>query len=180
MKKKKTIMSLISLGIIIVIIGTVVAITGNNKNNKNDKKPSIEKEIVELVKNDYKTSNIIYGIPETEEKYMFFDNIEYKGIGYKEFKKVSYIYTIIDDTYTGVMNTYFLQDINKYNKYMSIDDIVYVNINSKCDVGKFDNNISTYIDKDNNKIVKSNEREAKVVKIDGKYKLEGSLYNCIG
>ena len=30
-----------------------------------------------------------------------------------------------------------------------------------------------------NKIIKSNNREAKVVKVNGKYKLEGSLYNCI-
>lgn len=176
MKKKKLILYLIVLGIVIAVIGTIITITGNDNKNK---KPRVEKEIVDLVKSDYKASNIIYGTPETEEKYMFFDNVEYKGIGYKEFKKVSYIYTIIDDTYTDVMNTYFLQDINKYNKYMSIDDIVYVNINSKCDVGKFDNNISTYLDKNNNKIVKSNKREAKVIKIDGKYKLEGSLYNCI-
>ena len=117
--------------------------------------------------------------PETEEKYMFFDNIEYKAIGYKEFKSLTYVYTIIDDTYTGVMNTYFLKDVDKYNKYMAISDIIYVNINSKCDVGKFDNNISTYYDKNNNKIIKSNKREAKVVKVNGKYKLEGSLYNCI-
>ena len=67
------------------------------------------------------------------------------------------------------MNTYFLKDVDKYNKYMSISDIIYVNINSKCDVGKFDNNISTYYDKNNNKIIKSNKREAKVVKVNGKY-----------
>lgn len=176
MKKKKLIISLIVLGVIIVISGTIIAIIGNDNKNK---KPRVEKEIVDLVKSDYKASNIIYGTPETEEKYMFFDDVEYKGIGYKEFKKVSYIYTIIDDTYTGVMKTYFTQDINKYNKYMSIDDIVYVNINSKCDVGKFDNNISTYFDKNNNKIVKNNKREAKLIRVDGKYKLEESLYNCI-
>lgn len=29
------------------------------------------------------------------------------------------------------------------------------------------------------KIIESNKREAKVVKVNGKYKLEGSLYNCI-
>ena len=176
MKKKKIFMTLIALGIIIVVIGTIIAITGSNSKNK---KPRVEKEIVDLVKSDYKASNIIYGTPETEEKYMFFDNVEYKVIGYKEFKSLTYVYTIIDDTYTGVMNTYFLKDVDKYNKYMAISDIIYVNINSKCDVGKFDNNISTYYDKNNNKIIKSNKREAKVVKVNGKYKLEGSLYNCI-
>ncbi len=163
MKKKKIFM-------------TLIAITGSNSKNK---KPRVEKEIVDLVKSDYKASNIIYGTPETEEKYMLFDNVEYKVIGYKEFKSLTYVYTIIDDTYTGVMNTYFLKDVDKYNKYMAISDIIYVNINSKCDVGKFDNNISTYYDKNNNKIIKSNKREAKVVKVNGKYKLEGSLYNCI-
>ena len=45
MKKKRITMTLIALGIIIVIIGTIIAITGSNSKNK---KPRVEKEIVDL------------------------------------------------------------------------------------------------------------------------------------
>lgn len=167
------------IGIIVVIIGIsllIINITSKSDTKNND----IDKEIMKLVKNDYEISTIIYGIPDTKDDTFKLEGIEYKAVNNDKFKEVSYTSSLVRNTYTGVTYSYYLEDINKYNKYMSIDDIIYVNINSKCDVGKFDNNISTYYDKNNNKIVKNNKREAKVIKIDGKYRLDGSLYKCIG
>ncbi len=176
MKKKIFILVMEIIGVILIITGIILACSGKLKINVSN---TMDKEILKLVKNDYIISNILYGTPKTVEDYFFIEDVQYKKIDYDDYKTLNYPYSIIDNTYTGVTHTYFNDDVNKYNKYMLIDDIVYVNINSKCDIGKFDKNISTYFDKNNNIIIKSNGRETKAEKINGKYKLDGSLYNCI-
>lgn len=176
MKKKILILVLEIIGFLLVAAGIIIVCTGKfNIGVSNE----VDEKIIKLVENDYKVSNILYGTPKTKEAYFNTDDVQYIGIDYDDYKSLNYPYSLIDETYTGLTHTYFEEDVNKYNQYVEYDGIIYVKINSKCDISKYDTNISTYIDKDNNTIVKNNGREAKVVKEKGKYKLNGSLYNCI-
>ncbi len=176
MKKKVLILVLEIIGIFLVAAGIILICTGKFNFEVSN---TVDDEIIKLVKNDYKASNILYGTPKTKEAYFIDDEVQYIGIDYDDYKSLNYPYSLIDNTYTGLTHTYFEEDVNKYNQYIEYNGDIYVSVNSKCDVSKYDKNISTYIDKDNNTMVKSNGREAKVVKEKGKYKLDGSLYNCV-
>lgn len=178
MKKTKlqNILIIIIVGCLIFAFGIIVLIISNR--NDTDTKNTLKDEMTELVKRDYMVTNIIYGTPIVNDNIiMTFDEIEYKAIDYKEFKNLSYLYDIIDNTYAGVMNTYYADDVNKYNSYMEIDDNIYVAVNTKCDIGEFDDDIKVST-LNNEIIVKSNNLEVKAIKDKGQYKLEGSFYRC--
>ena len=177
MKKIKLplIILFVSLVIIVLTFG-LASLTENNKlDSKNDK---LLTSITELVKKDYLATNLILGKPTTDEASVVIDGTKYDIVIDKNLSGIADLQNIIFNTYTDDALESYLLELDKYNKYVEVENTLYVNVNSLCTVSNFDENIKIIKKNDNEIVIKNNNKEIKVVKKDGKYKLQESAYNC--
>jgi hypothetical protein len=177
-KKNKSfiIILIIILGVILLTIG-IICIAKNNKssNSSNNKKLT---KITSLLKNDYLVSNYVFGKPNTDEANVIIDDTKYNIIVDKDVTSINDLNNLINNTYTGDILTTYLIKLNEYNKYVETENKLYVNINSKCNIDKFDDKISIVSETDDTVTVKTNNRTVKVSKDGNIYKLKESAYNC--
>lgn len=180
MKKKKILtIILVVLGILLLTAGVILIYyfkTNTTDVSKNDNKSS---KIENLMKNDCIISNLIYGIPDVKDvPNITIENVTYKLVADSNIYGIESLQKFINNTYTGDLFTDSMVDLNEYNKYIEAENKLYVNINSKCNIDKFDDKISIVNETDDTVTVKTNNRTVKVSKDGNIYKLKESAYNC--
>ena len=182
MKKLKKIkiweLVLLIIGIIIIML-IILSIFNTSNNTKNDNKQSNKLiKIKNLIKKDYDISNYMYGNPSVSEDSITFDGVTYYRLENSSLKDLSSYQKLINGTYIDDLLTTSLININKYNKYVEMEKKLYVNINSKCNIDKFDDKITIINETDDEVTVKTNNREIAINKGGNIYKLKDSAYNC--
>lgn len=180
MKKKKLLtIILVVLGILLLTAGVILIYlsrTNTTDVSKNDNKSS---KVENLLKNDYIISNLIYGTPNAKDvPNITIDNVTYKLIDDKNISGIESLQKFINSTYTDDLFTNSIVDLNKYNKYVEAENKLYVNINSKCNIDKFDDKVSIVSEADDTVTVKTNNRTVTISKDGDIYKLKKSAYNC--
>lgn len=174
--KKYKLPIIISLIVIVIIVFTyIIALKNNDIKTKNDE---LLASINKLLKNDYLISNAVVGSSFIDEANVVIDNTKYNIVINKNLTTIADLQNLIFDTYTGNALDEYLLNIDKYNKYVEIENDLYVNVNSLCTVSNFDKNIEIIKDTSNQIVVKNNNKEIIISKKDGKYKLKDSAYQC--
>ncbi len=167
------------IGIIAIVLGVLLNSNTASDNSKDDNKQSDELiKIKSLIKKDYDISNYMYGNPSVSEDSITFDGVTYYRLENSSLKDLSSYQKLINDIYTDNLLTTSLVNISMYNKYVEAEDNLYVNINSKCNIGKFDDKITIVDETDSEITVKTNNREIAISKDGNVYKLKDSAYNC--
>ena len=167
------------IGIIAIVLGVLLNSNTASNNSKDDNKQSDELiKIKSLIKKDYDISNYMYGIPSVNDESVAFDGVTYYCLENSSLTNLSSYQKLIDGTYIDDLLTTSLININKYNKYVEVEKKLYVNINSKCNIDKFDDKITIVSETDDEITVKTNNREIVISKDGNIYKLKDSAYNC--
>ena len=178
-KFKIWILILVIIGIITIVLGVLFNSNTASNNSKDDNKQSDELiKIKSLIKKDYDISNYMYGSPSVSEESITFDGVTYYRLENSSLKDLRSYQKLINDIYTDNLLTTSLINISKYNKYVEAEDNLYVNINSKCNIDKFDDKITIVDETDDEITVKTNNREIAISKDGNIYKLKDSAYNC--
>ena len=182
MKKLKKIkiweLVLLIIGMIIIML-IILSIFNTSNNTKNDNKQSNKLiKIKNLIKKDYDVSNYMYGSPSVNDECVAFDGVTYYCLENSSLTNLSYYQKLINGTYIDDLLTTSLININKYNKYVEMEKKLYVSINSKCNIDKFDDKITIVSETDDEITVKTNNREIVISKDGNIYKLKDSAYNC--
>lgn len=178
MKKKKIlIIILVVLGVLIITAG-IVLISQTTSDNKNDTSRVPEK-IKNLLEDDYNISRAIYGSVDVKEvPNVKINDVTYKLVSDDALTGNDSLQELISRTYIDNLFEESMVNINKYNQYVEIEKKLYVNINSKCDIDKFDDNITIEEETNDEIAVKTNKRTVIINKNGNVYKLEDSAYNC--
>lgn len=181
MKKLKKIniieLMLLVIGVLIIVLSIFLIFNaGNNvKNNKHDNKINVIKS---LLKNDYDISNYMYGNPSVSEESVTFYDITYYHLNESSITSIGSYQKLINETYIDNLLTTAFSDMDKYNKYVEVENKLYVNINSKCSIDKFDDKVSIVNETDDIITVKNNNRQVTISKDGSIYKLKKSAYIC--
>ena len=179
MKNKKIFVTiLLLLGILLLISGIILIYLSGAKTDVS-KSDNMSTKIKSLLKNDYIVSNLIYGTPKVKNiPNVTIDNFEYKLVDDDNITGIESLHKIINNTYSDDLFTDSIVDFNKYNKYVEVENKLYVNINSKCSIDKFDDKVSIVNETDDIITVKNNNRQVTISKDGGIYKLKKSAYIC--
>ena len=182
MKKLKKIkiweLVLLIIGMIIIML-IILSIFNTSNNTKNDNKQSNKLiKIKNLIKKDYDVSNYMYGSPSVNDESVAFDGVTFYCLENSSLTNLSSYQKLINGTYIDDLLTTSLININKYNKYVEMEKKLYVSINSKCNIDKFDDKITIVSETDDEITVKTNNREIVISKDGNIYKLKDSAYNC--
>lgn len=180
MKKRKLFFIILSiLGTLLIISSIIYSfVLSSNKNDSKQKSKSSSK-ILNLLKNDYMISNLIYGNPEVQDvPSVSIENVKYKFLVSDDVVSVETLQTLINNTYTGDLFSDTMVNLNSYNKYVEIENKLYVNVNSKCDIKKFTDKYSIVSETEDRIIIDTNNKAITIDKIDGNYKLKESAYLC--
>lgn len=102
----------------------------NKTNNTTDKK--MLTEITQLLKNDYLITIAVFGKVKTDEANVVIDNIRYDIVIQKELSSIKDLQSLIYNTYIDDTLELYLLELDKYNKYVEIENNLYVNVNSLC------------------------------------------------
>ena len=177
MKKKSLLIAILIgvMGIIILIIAFTFLIKDNNKRTHTTNKVELS-SVTKLLKKDYLTTNAVFGNPTTADNDVTIDSIKYDMV--TDISSISDLQKLIKSTYTGDILSTYLLELDKYNKYVEVEKKLYVNINSKCNIDKFDDKITIVSETDDEITVKTNNREIAINKDGNIYKLKDSAYNC--
>ena len=177
MKKKKTFVTiLLLLGILLLISGIILIYLSGAKTDVS-KSDNMSTKIKSLLKNDYIVSNLIYDTPKVKDiPNVTIDNFEYKLVDDDNITGIESLNKIINNTYSDDLFTDSLVDFNKYNKYVEVENKLYVN--SKCSIDKFDDKVSIVNETDDIITVKNNNRQVTISKDGGIYKLKKGAYIC--
>lgn len=165
------------IGIFMIVLSIVLIFNAynNTNNNKHDYKLNIIKS---LLKNDYDISNYMYGNPSVSEESVTFYDITYYHLNKSAITSIDSFQKLINETYIDNLLTSTFSDMDKYNKYVEVENKLYVNINSKCSIDKFDDKVSIVNETDDIITVKNNNRQVTISKDGGIYKLKKSAYIC--
>lgn len=177
MKKKSLLIAILIgvMGIIILIIAFTFLIKDNNKRTHTTNKVELS-SVTKLLKKDYLTTNAVFGNPTTADNDVTIDSIKYDML--TDISSISDLQKLIKSTYTGDILSTYLLEFDKYNKYVEVEKKLYVNVNSKCNIDKFDDKITIVDETDDEITVKTNNREIAISKDGNIYKLKDSAYNC--
>lgn len=176
---KILILVLAFIGLFVIMVGVLLSFktAGSNSNDNNNQSDELIK-IKRLIKKDYDISNYMYGNPSVSEDSITFDGVTYYRLKNSTLANLSSYQKLINETYTDNLLATSLFNMNKYNKYVEVEKNLYVNINSKCNIDKFDDKI-TIVDVVNNEVtIKTNNREITISKDGNAYRLKDSAYNC--
>ena len=180
MKNKKTsAIFLILIGIFVIVLGIIFIFPSNNNNDKNDDNSITLEKVKTLLENDYIISKALYGIPVTKDvPNVTIDNAVYNLVDDNNITTIESLQKLINRTYTDDLLENSMVDFNKYNAYVEIEKKLYVNINSKCSIDKFDNKITLSNETDDEITVNVNNKTITVIKDANIYKLKDSAYQC--
>lgn len=184
-KKDKTIIILIVAVVLIITVSTILFFVFKRKEtNKpaNNNYPEYREKVSELLKEDNNLKKLFYSKVDASENPVTVDNSTYYLIdekyGYNTIKqiyeKLSYIYS-----YNYRKNT--LTDLNNYNSFMMLDDKLYINFKTKCNIPDFSEkllNINS-VDTENGIVKYSyNNKEYEVVFLKDVYLIDSSPFEC--
>lgn len=177
MKKKSLLIAILIgvMGIIILIIAFTFLIKDNNKRTHTTNKVELS-SVTKLLKKDYLTTNAVFGNPTTADNDVTINSIKYDMV--TDISSISDLQKLIKSTYTGDILSTYLLELDKYNKYVEVENKLYVNINSKCSIDKFDDKVSIVNETDDIITVKNNNRQVTISKDGSIYKLKKSAYIC--
>lgn len=170
---------LIAIGLLIIVISLIVMpiFSGNSSNSDNN--DSSTNKLLKLLENDYLISKALYDDIEKDEASVMVDNVTYNIVIEKKLTSLSDLQNIIDNTYDADFISTIYNDLDQYNKYLEVDNNLYVNINSTCKVKVFDKKITITSNGTNEISAKNNGKEFKAIKDDkGNFKLGSSVYKC--
>mgnify|MGYP004713745285 FL=1 len=130
-KKVKSVIAIliIFIGFVFFTVGIVFSMK-NKTNNTTDKK--MLTEITQLLKNDYLITIAVFGKVKTDEANVVIDNIRYDIVIQKELSSIKDLHSLIYNTYIDDTLELYLLELDKYNKYVEIENNLYVNVNSLC------------------------------------------------
>ena len=130
-KKVKSVIAIliIFIGFVFFTVGIVFSMK-NKTNNTTDKK--MLTEITQLLKNDYLITIAVFGKVKTDEANVVIDNIRYDIVIQKELSSIKDLQSLIYNTYIDDTLELYLLELDKYNKYVEIENNLYVNVNSLC------------------------------------------------
>ena len=180
LKKIKPWQIIIFTGLLLIVIGgLLIPVFSNGLHTSNNDNISDDK-LLKLLENDYLVSKALYGGVSTDESSITVDDLKYDIVTDKKLTSLSDLQNIINETYDSDFVGSIYADIDKYNKYIEIDDNLYVNINSICKVNEFDNKI-VIVESGTNEITVENNGKKVIVKKDnsGNFKLTGIVYKCV-
>lgn len=171
---------LIAIGLLIIVISLIVmTIFSDNSSNSNNNDDSSINKLLKLLENDYLISKALYDDIEKDEASVMVDNVTYNIVIEKKLTSLSDLQNIIDNTYGADFISNIYNDLDQYNKYLEVDNNLYVNINSTCKVKDFDKKITITSNGTNEISAKNNGKEFKAIKDDkGNFKLDSSVYKC--
>lgn len=148
--KKKNILVIIAILILLGLIVGVLVLKKNSKNNTSSKDNEI-KQIKALLKEDNLVKTLIYGNPKLDEAFIELDGVKYYLYNDNSIQNLDDIFKIIDKIYIKEEKATISPDVNKYNKFISSDKHLYIAPANKCNLTKFDDNLSI-ISEDDKKI----------------------------
>ena len=183
-KDKTTIILIIAVILIIVVATTLFFILKGKKANKpsNNNYPEYKEKVSGLLKEDNIIKKLFYSKIEASENPVTVDNSTYYLINEKYgyttiqqiYGKLSYIYS-----YNYRKNT--LTDLNDYNSFMMLEDRLYINFKTKCNIPDFSEdllNIDSVDEK--NGIIKYtyNNKEYEVIFLKDVYLIDSTPFEC--
>lgn len=177
LKKLKLWQIILGIGLLTIVLGAVlIPIFSKDESNNIDK---VDKRIVKLLENDYLVSKALYDEISVDEANASISGVIYYYVKDEKLSSISDLQNMISSTYDNSFIYTVYQDVDKYNKYVEVDNELYVNINNVCKVKDFDKNV-TIIKNGTNEITgKSNGKEFTAIKDDsGNFKLTSSVYKC--
>ncbi len=166
--------------VLVIVIISIVALTLSFASlmKGNGSKTKLLDEVKSVLKNDYLAANIVFGKPTTDEANVKIGTTKYDIVIDEGLSGIADLENLITNTYTGdALDTYLL-DLDKYNQYIEVQDNLYVNVNSLCDVSDFDDKVTIIKSSSKEITIKNNNKEVKLIKDNNKYKLQKSVYLC--
>ncbi len=180
MKKKKLFLSILFvLGTLLIFSGIILVFISNSNKNESGQENKSSSKILKLLKNDYMISNLIYGNPKVQDvPSVSIENIRYKFLVSDDVVSIESLQRLINSTYTGDLYSNTMSNLNSYNKYVEIENKLYVNVNSKCNIKNYTDKYSIVSETEDRIIIDTNDKAITIDKNGDDYKLKESAYLC--
>lgn len=184
-KKDKTIIILIIAVAVIILVSIVLFFTlrkkGSNKPS-DDGFSEYKAKVVELLKADNTLKKMFYSKIDASEKPITVDNSTYYLVDEKyEYTTIKQIYEKLSEIYSYNYKKEILTDLNNYNSFMMLNDKLYINFKTKCNIPDFSEELLKInsVDVDNKKIKYSyNNKEYEIMFIKEFYAIDSSPFEC--
>ena len=184
-KKDKTIVILIVAVVLIIVVATALFFIFKRKeSNKplNNNYPEYKEKVSELLKEDSTLKKLFYSKIDASENPITVDNATYYLIDEKYgYTTIKQIYEKISDLYSYNYRKNTLTDLNDYNSFMMLEDKLYINFKTKCNISDFSEKSLTInsVNTEEGVIKYSyNNKEYEIIFRENTYLIDSSPFEC--
>lgn len=147
-KKNKILIIIIILLIVIAISLSAIFILNKRKNNNqninntvNEKFTFYKEKVSTLLQNDNILKQLFFSKIDVGSENITVDNEEYSPVSDKyNIKTIEEIYDMIDNTYSFALKGDLVENFNNYNRFIDLNDKLYVNFRNKCFINDYNEN----------------------------------------